>query len=84
MFFSADDPIGKWIGGSDVNNNDVNRWLDDTLVATGYTNWYPGGQWNPEPSNGNQNHMLIWLDDGTWGDWHGTLNLQYICQAGLI
>ena len=68
-----------WIGAYDMFLSDQHTWLDGTLVASGYTTWYPAN-----PDNGNENYMGIWVDAMTWGDWIGTENFKYICEVGLV
>ena len=69
-----------WISGYDMFNEDIHRWLDQTPVASGYTNWR-----GANPQNGDEKYMRIRNDlDGKWGDWMGDGERKYICESGLI
>ncbi len=63
-------------------NTDQYRWLDRTLVASGYTNWCScnGG----EPSHGAQNYIRLAPIDREWADHYGHIQYKYICELGLI
>ncbi len=69
-----------WLGGLDMNLDNNHRWLDGSLVASGYMNWYPG-----DPHNGGENNVAIHLPlGGFWADYTGTHKFKYICESGLI
>ena len=72
-----------FIGGYDMFNEDIHRWLDGTPCMPGggqYTNWFSGS-----PYNGDKNYMRIRMDlNGKWGDWSGETNRKYLCESGLI
>ena len=68
-----------WVGGWDIENNNIYKWLDTTAVSSGFTNWH-----TTNPDHGTKNYMEILFDDWRWGDLPGTLNRKYICQAGMI
>ena len=56
------------------------RWMDGTLVASGFTKWR-----SPDPNNGGDNYMLFRPSDGKWGDYKtGPATFKYICESGLI
>ena len=64
-----------WIGAWDKYNNDVQYWLDGTLLRDGYTNWGSG-----EPDGGRQNYMCISLSNKKWWDSSGAAN-YYLCEV---
>ena len=72
-----------WIGGFDMFNENIHRWLDGSPCMPGwgqYTNWASGN-----PDNGHEDHVSIRMDEnGMWGDMGGTLNRKYVCEQGLI
>ncbi len=68
-----------WLGGSDLNNENVHRWMDGHLVESSYTNWASN-----EPSNGNEDYIGINQSDGLWFDNKDTYIVKYLCEQGLI
>ena len=68
------------IGGADLDNDDNYRWLDRTLVASGYSNWGTG-----DPDHGNEKYMAIRMHVGAiWGDYSATISKKYVCESGLL
>ncbi len=61
-----------------MNNDNQHRWLDGSLVASTYDNWYPG-----EPTNGVQNYIDMSASLHVWTDYTDR-SYRYICEAGLI
>ena len=72
-----------WIGGFDMFNENIHRWLDGSPCMPGgtqYTNWS-----SDNPDNGHESHVTIRMDEnGRWGDTPGTSNRKYVCEPGLI
>ena len=63
-----------------MDSDDVYRWLDGTLVASGFTKWL-----GTEPSHKNQNYIRFRSDwNGQWTDYAETYYYKYICESGLI
>ncbi len=51
-----------WLGGYDMNKNDVFVWLDGSPVSDTFSNWYPG-----KPSSSSEDFMMI--SSGLWENW---------------
>ncbi len=70
---------GGFIGGYDMYLDNTHRWLDGTLVASGYAPWH-----HHDPGHGNEKYMAFRLSEEIFFDVTDTYVSQYICQAGLI
>jgi len=60
----------SWIGGNDIAEEGVWRWVDDdTLVETSFTNW---DETQPDNTDDNQNCMRMGVtwEEGAWDDYY--------------
>ncbi len=77
--FTAGGSFWLYIGGYDIYNEKINRWMDSTPVDTGFQNWA-----DFEPDDVNEYYMGISRTDGVWADNLGMATQNYICELGLI
>ncbi len=72
-----------FIGGYDRDGDNQHRWLDGSLVSSGYTKWNTG---QGEPNDGGDDYLIIYpYGRFSWSDkplepW----SRRYICEKGLI
>ena len=67
-----------WFGLSDVEFNDIYKWIDNSSLN--YTNWFPGSPshiYLDEP----ENYGSIHTEYGKWNDRTGLDELPFVCES---
>ena len=71
--------IGEsWIGCTDEAHEGVWRWVDGTLLSSGYTNWAPG---EPNDSGGNEDYGYIYnRTNFQWNDYSNAHTHSFLVE----